>query len=116
MSKLTIYFTSDTHGYLYPNNFASKQPRPMGLLPMSFPKDGNTLVIDGHNFDEIEAAMENAKATKGKPTAILMKTTKGKCVSFMEGKAAWHGKAPNDAEYEQAMGELKAIMAELEGK
>lgn len=47
MSKLTIYFTSDTHGYLYPNNFASKQPRPMGLLPMSFPKDENTLVIDG---------------------------------------------------------------------
>ena len=47
MSKLTIYFTSDTHGYLYPNNFASKQPRPMGLLSMSFPKDGNTLVIDG---------------------------------------------------------------------
>ena len=47
MSKLTIYFTSDTHGYLYPNDFASKQPRPMGLLPMSFPKDENTLVIDG---------------------------------------------------------------------
>ena len=47
MSKLTIYFTSDTHGYLYPNNFASKQPHPMGLLPMSFPKDENTLVIDG---------------------------------------------------------------------
>ena len=47
MSKLTIYFTSDTHGYLYPNNFASKQPRPMGLLSMRFPKDGNTLVIDG---------------------------------------------------------------------
>ncbi len=47
MPKLTIYFTSDTHGYLYPSNFASKQPRPMGLLPMSFPKDENTLVIDG---------------------------------------------------------------------
>ena len=47
MSKLTIYFTSDTHGYLYPNNFASKQPLPMGLLAMSFPKDENTLVIDG---------------------------------------------------------------------
>ncbi len=47
MSKLTIYFTSDTHGYLYPNNFADKQPRPMGLLAMSFPKDENTLVIDG---------------------------------------------------------------------
>ena len=76
----------------------------------------NTLVIDGHDFDAIEAAMENAKATKGKPTAIIMKTTKGKNVSFMENKAGWHGKAPNDAEYEQAMGELKAIMAELEGK
>ena len=47
MSKLTIYFTSDTHGYLYPTNFSSKQPLPMGLLPMSFPKDENTLVIDG---------------------------------------------------------------------
>jgi len=47
MSKLTIYFTSDTHGYLYPNNFADKQPRPMGLLSMRFPKDANTLIIDG---------------------------------------------------------------------
>lgn len=47
MSKLTIYFTSDTHGYLYPNNFADKQPRNMGLLSMRFPKDENTLVIDG---------------------------------------------------------------------
>ena len=75
-----------------------------------------TIVIDGHDYDAIEAAMETAKQTKGKPTAILMKTTKGKNVSFMENKAGWHGKAPNDAEYEQAMGELKAIMAELEGK
>ncbi len=47
MAKLTIYFTSDTHGYLYPSNFASKQPRNMGLLSMRFPKDENTLVIDG---------------------------------------------------------------------
>ena len=47
MPKLTIYFTSDTHGYLYPNNFADKQPRNMGLLSMCFPKDENTLVIDG---------------------------------------------------------------------
>ena len=47
MTKLTIYFTSDTHGYLYPNHFAGKQPRPMGLLSMRFPKDENTLVIDG---------------------------------------------------------------------
>ena len=72
--------------------------------------------IDGHDFDQIEAAMNMARATKGKPTAIVMKTVKGKDVSFMENNAGWHGKAPNDAEYEQAMNELKAILAELEGK
>ena len=76
----------------------------------------NTIAIDGHDFNAIEAALENAKATKGKPTAIVMKTTKGKGVSFMENNAGWHGKAPNDAEYEQAMTELKAILSELEGK
>jgi len=76
----------------------------------------NTIAIDGHNFEEIEAAFENAKATKGKPTAIVMKTTKGKNVSFMENNAGWHGKAPNDAEREQALAELNAILSELEGK
>ena len=76
----------------------------------------NTIAIDGHDFNQIEAAMENAKATKGKPTAIVMKTTKGKNVSFMENDAGWHGKAPNDAEYEKAMAELNAILSELEGK
>ena len=76
----------------------------------------NTIAINGHDFDQIEAAFENAKATKGKPTAIVMKTTKGKDVSFMENDAGWHGKAPNDAEYEKAMNELKAILAEVEGK
>ena len=76
----------------------------------------NTIAIDGHSFEQIEAAFENAKATKGKPTAIVMKTTKGKDVSYMENDAGWHGKAPNEAEYEQAMTELKAILSELEGK
>ena len=71
--------------------------------------------IDGHNFDQIEAALNTAKTVKGQPTAIVMKTTKGKNVSFMENNAGWHGKAPNDAEYEQAMNELNAILAELEG-
>ena len=71
--------------------------------------------IDGHDFDQIEAALNKAKTIKGKPTAIVMKTTKGKNVSYMENNAGWHGKAPNDAEYEQAMNELKAILAELEG-
>lgn len=76
----------------------------------------HVVVIDGHDFDQIEAAMNTARATKGKPTAIVMKTTKGKDVSYMENNAGWHGKAPNDAEYEAAMSELRAILAGLEGK
>ena len=76
----------------------------------------NTVAIDGHDFDQIEAEFEAAKQTKGVPTAIIMTTTKGKGVSFMEDKAGWHGKAPNDAEYEQAMGELKAQLAEVEAQ
>ena len=75
----------------------------------------HTIAIDGHDFDQIEAAFNEAKTVKGKPTAIVMTTTKGKNVSFMENNAGWHGKAPNDAEYAQAMAELKAQLAELEG-
>ena len=70
--------------------------------------------VDGHNFDELEAAFNKARETKGKPFAIVMNTIKGKDVSFMENDAGWHGKAPNDAEYAQAMTELKAKLAELE--
>ena len=72
--------------------------------------------IDGHDFTAIEAAMEKAKTVKGKPFAIVMKTVKGKDVSFMENDAGWHGVAPNDAQYEQAMAELTAKLKELEGK
>ena len=70
--------------------------------------------VDGHDFDAIEAALNEAKTVKGQPSAIVMKTVKGKDVSFMENNAGWHGKAPNDAEYAQAMAELKAQLAELE--
>ena len=73
-------------------------------------------VIDGHDYNQSEAALNTAKTVKGQPTAIVMKTTKGKGVSFMEGQASWHGKAPNDEEYAIAMNELKAALAELEGK
>ncbi len=66
------------------------------------------IVIDGHDFNQIESAVEEAKATKGQPTMILCKTVKGKGVSFMENKAGWHGKAPNADEYAQAVAELKA--------
>ena len=76
----------------------------------------HTIAIDGHDFDAIESALNTAKQVKGKPTAIVMKTVKGKCVSFMENNAGWHGKAPNDAEYQQAMDELNAQYAELEAK
>ena len=72
--------------------------------------------INGHDFDAIEAALNTARTVKGKPTAIVMTTIKGKDVSYMENKAGWHGKAPNAAEYEQAMNELNAIYAELEAK
>jgi len=74
----------------------------------------NVVTIDGHDFEAIEAAFDSFHKCGGKPTVILMKTTKGKGVSFMENDAGWHGKAPNDAEYEKAMGELRAAMAELE--
>ena len=71
--------------------------------------------VDGHDFDVLEKAFANARETKGAPYAIVMTTTKGKGVSYMENQVGWHGKAPNDAEYEQAMNELKAQLAELEG-
>ena len=76
----------------------------------------NTIAIDGHDFDAIEKAFEAARKCKGQPTAIVMSTTKGKGVSYMENNAGWHGKAPSDAEYAQAMAELNAAEAELEGK
>jgi transketolase len=70
--------------------------------------------IDGHDFDQMETAFAQAKATKGVPFAIVMKTTKGKGVSYMENQVGWHGKAPNDAEYDQAMAELRQQLAEVE--
>ena len=75
----------------------------------------HVIKIDGHDFDQIEAAFEAAKATKGQPTVILAKTIKGKGVSFMENQAGWHGKAPNDEQFAQAKAELEAAIKELEG-
>ena len=72
-------------------------------------------MIDGHDFDAIEQAMDEAKTITGKPSAIVMHTVKGKDVSFMENNAGWHGVAPNDAQYEQAMAELKEKLTALEG-
>ena len=76
----------------------------------------HTIAVDGHSFEQLEAALNEARATKGQPSAIVMKTTKGKGVSFMENNAGWHGKAPKDEECKSALGELKAQLAELEGQ
>ena len=66
-------------------------------------------VADGNDFDQLKAAFDEAKATKGMPTAIIAKTLKGKGVSFMEGQVGWHGKAPNDEEYAIAMADLEKV-------
>ena len=65
--------------------------------------------VDAHDFDAIKAAFDEAKATKGMPTAIVFKSVKGKGVSFMENQAGWHGKAPNDEEYAIAMADLEKV-------
>ena len=84
-------------------------------IPEKFAAFGfNVIEICGHCFDEIEKAIEEAKACEDKPTAIIMKTVKGKGVSFMENQVSWHGSAPNADQYAAAMAELDAAKAELE--
>ena len=75
----------------------------------------HVITINGHDFDQILSAYQQAAATKGQPTVILAKTVKGKGISFMENDAGWHGKAPNDEQLAQAVSELKAKIKELEG-
>ena len=72
--------------------------------------------IDGHDFDALEGAFGQARSVKGRPFAIVMRTTKGKGVSFMEDQAGWHGKAPNAEQYQQALAELNVKLAELEAE
>ncbi len=74
----------------------------------------NVIVIDGHNFDEIEAATLAAEKVTDKPTAIIMNTVKGKGVSFMENQCGWHGKAPGDEDYAVAVADLDAQLAALQ--
>lgn len=73
----------------------------------------NVIVIDGHDFDQIEAAFTAAENCKGKPTAIIANTIKGKDVSFMENQVNWHGAGPNDEQAAEALAELDAKIAEL---
>ena len=85
-------------------------------IPEKFAAFGwNVIEIDGHDFDAIENALNEARACKGKPTAIIATTVKGKGVSFMENQVSWHGAAPNAEQYEIAMNELDAVLNGLEG-
>ncbi len=85
-------------------------------IPEKFAAFGwNVIEIDGHSFDEIESALNEARACKGKPTAIVAKTVKGKGVSFMENQVNWHGAAPNAEQYDIAMNELNEVLNGLEG-
>lgn len=96
---------------------ATKDVMPSEPLDKKFEAfNWNVLKVDGHDYDALIKAFDEAKACKGKPTMILLQTLKGKGVSFMEGVYGWHGKAPNDEQYEQAKTEVEAHLAELEGK
>ena len=75
----------------------------------------HVIVINAHDFDEIERAFDEAEKISGKPVAIIQKSVKGKGVSFMENQVSWHGSAPNREQYEQAMSELEAQLKSLEG-
>lgn len=94
---------------------ATKDVMPLEPLDQKFAAFGfHVITINGHDFDQIFSAYQEAAATKGQPTVILAKTVKGKGISFMENDAGWHGKAPNDEQMEQARAELTARMKELE--
>ena len=96
---------------------ATKDVMPSEPLDKKFEAfNWNVIKVDGHDFQALLDAFAEAKACKGKPTMLLLQTTKGKGVSFMEGNFGWHGKAPNDEQYEQAKTEVEAKLAELEGK
>ena len=75
----------------------------------------HVITMDAHDFDDIERAFDEAESIIGQPVAIIQKSTKGKCVSFMENNVSWHGAAPNKEQYDIAMSELNKLLNELEG-
>jgi transketolase len=89
-------------------------PYPIDEKLAAFGLDVQT--VDGHDFEALERAFDQALQVKGRPSAIVLRTVKGKGVSFMENQAGWHGKAPNEEQYLAAMAELDAALKEKEGK
>lgn len=111
LDNLTIFV--DNNGLQIDGDIAEvMNPNPIDEKFKAF--GWHVIVADAHNFDELMAAIDEAKATKGQPTAVIMKSVKGKNVSFMENEAGWHGSAPNKEQYEQAIAELDKIIAEQE--
>jgi transketolase len=87
---------------------------PLGLVKEKWQAFGwNTVCIDGHDMQQVVDALEEAAATKGVPTIIIAETIKGKGVSFMENVPAWHGAAPNDEQYAQALAEVESVLEEV---
>lgn len=111
LDNLTVFI--DNNGLQIDGNVSEvMNPNPIDKKFESF--GWNTILADAHDFNSIEDAVNKAKNTKGMPTAIVLKSVKGKGVSFMENNAAWHGSAPNQDQYNQATEELDAKIAELE--
>ena len=111
LDNLTIII--DNNGLQIDGNIADV----MSSLPIDKKYESfnwNVINVNAHDFDELRNAIESAKECKGKPTAIIAKSVKGKGVSFMENQAGWHGNAPNDEQYEIACKELDEKLAELE--
>ena len=113
LDNLTIFI--DNNGLQIDGNIDDvMSPNPIDKKFESF--GWNVVLADAHDFDSLEKAVEIAKNTKGKPTAVIMKSVKGKNVSFMENNAAWHGSAPNEEQYNQAIAELDEKIKELEAR
>ena len=111
LDNFTIFI--DNNGLQIDGNISDvMNPNPIDKKFESF--GWHTVIADAHDFNSLESAVNEAIATKGQPTAIIMKSVKGKNVSFMENNAGWHGAAPSDEQYEQAIAELDKIISDLE--
>ncbi len=111
LDNLTVFV--DNNGLQIDGNISDvMNPNPIDKKFESF--GWHVVLADAHDFSSLEAAVNEAKATKGKPTAIIMKSVKGKNVSYMENNAAWHGAAPGDDDYNKAISELDALIKDLE--
>lgn len=113
LDNFTVFV--DNNGLQIDGNIADvMSPLPIDKKYEAF--NWNVITADAHDYDSLRSAIEQAKNCKGKPTAIIAKSTKGKGVSFMENQAGWHGSAPNDEQYAAAIAELDRKIAELEAK